>query len=115
MGPGFIRFKYRFKSFVYGIHRGFVYFLSRLLLLAELILFLRLVLKFLGANSYAFVVKELYKLTDVMIWPVNSIFPNFYWGERLVDAVAISAMVGYLIAFLIVAGVLRLIFYNEYA
>lgn len=115
MGPAFIRFKYGFMSFVYKVHRGLVNFLKRLLVLAELILFLRLVLKFLGANPYAFVVKELYKFTDAMVWPVNPIFPNFYWGERLVDVVAISAMVGYLLAFLIIKGVLKLFFHNEYA
>lgn len=97
------------------IHGGITYFLKRLFLLTEFFLFLRLILKFLNASGEAFAVKNLYKYTDILVWPFNFIFPNFYVSEKLIDMVTISAMVGYFLALIILLGILRLIFRDPYA
>jgi len=78
--------------------------------LVESLLLLRLVLKFLNANTEAFIVFALYWLTDILVWPYKFIFPNFYWRDYLVDLVAISAMVGYVITFFIALGILKIFF-----
>ena len=83
-------------------------FLRKVLMLAESLLFIRLFLRFLGANPDALVVKYLYQVTDVLLAPVGNIFPNISWGDRLIDVVTLSAMAGYLVAFFILIGILRL-------
>lgn len=108
------RLKYRFMSFISKIGRGFSYLLGRILFLIEFFLLLRVALKFLGANPFSFAVTKLYWLTDFLVWPVASIFPDFYFSGRLVDMVAISAMIGYAIAFVVILGLLKLIFRNDY-
>ncbi|MEK9194718.1 MAG: hypothetical protein AAB884_02810 [Patescibacteria group bacterium] len=98
----------------YKIHETLIHVLKRALVLGEAILFLRLLLRFLGANPETFVVKILYIITSILIWPVNFIFPNFYWSTHLIDIITVSAMVGYFIAFWIVRGILKLVFRDQY-
>lgn len=77
--------------------------LKRLLLLAEIVLFLRLLLKFLGANPNAFAVGHFYKYTDFLVWPFKGIFPNVFLGGGLIETATLSAMVGYaIIVFILV-------------
>src|SRR3989344_6819164 len=85
-------------------------FLGRVLMLLEGLLILRIVLQFFDANASALVVKFLYGVTNFFIGPFQSIFPNFLWGSRLVDLVAISAVAGYLILYWLAVAVLRAIF-----
>lgn len=82
--------------------------LKRVLVLAEIFLFLRLVLKFLGANPQAFVIKYFYEFTGVIVWPFSGIFPNIWLLERLIEIVTLSAIVGYAIAVFIVLKTLKL-------
>lgn len=85
------------------------YILKKVLAFGEAILFLRLALEFLGANPAGFLVFNLYKFTDFLNWPFESIFPNTYLGDRFLDVVTLSAMVGYLVLYFIVVRLLALI------
>lgn len=85
------------------------YILKRLFFLLEFFLFLRLLLKFLGASPKALVVSLLYEYTDIFVLPFYFIFPNIYWPkDRLIEAATISAMIGYGIAIFIIFQLLRL-------
>lgn len=101
-------------EFISKVHGTLIHILTKALILGEAILFLRLLLRFLGANPETFVVKILYGITSILIWPVDFIFPNFSWGTHLVDIITVSAMVGYFIAFWIVRGILKLVFRDQY-
>ncbi|KKU91800.1 MAG: hypothetical protein UY23_C0001G0406 [Candidatus Jorgensenbacteria bacterium GW2011_GWA1_48_11] len=91
------------------VHRGLLGLLEKVLIFVEVILALRLVLKFLTANPDAWIVNLLYQTTQILIWPFNFIFPNAYLGRHLFDVVALSAMIGYLILFFLAQWFLRLI------
>ncbi|MBZ9572479.1 hypothetical protein KJA15_04055 [Patescibacteria group bacterium] len=88
-----------------------VYIISRLLILVEFFLFLRLVLKFLNANPKALVVGLIYRWSDILVSPFNFIFPDVYWPRgRLIDTATLSAMIGYAILVFIIFQILQLIF-----
>ena len=72
--------------------------ISKLFWLFELFLFLRLLLKFLGANPETLVVNFIYKYSDIVISPFSLIFRNIYWGSHLIETSVISAVIGYAIA-----------------
>ena len=74
---------------------------KRLFGLLEWFLFLRLVLKFLGASSESLVAAVIYKYSDILIGPFQSIFPDIYFKGRMIETATISAMIGYLILMLI--------------
>lgn len=74
------------------------YFIS----LIEFLLGLRVVLKFLGASERALVVDWLYHMTNIIIAPFNYIFLNIYTKWGVIDIVAISSMLGYLILALVI-------------
>lgn len=97
-------------TMIYRVGLGLRYFLARLLNLIMGFLALRIVLKFFGANSAAFIVDVFYDLTDIIIWPFQFIFPNTYWGSHLIDLVALCAIVGYVIIYFIALAILRIIF-----
>lgn len=80
-----------------------------ILVLLEFFLALRFAMKFFSANPLAFVIKSLYALTDIVVWPFRFIFPNTYWQNHFIDVSAVSAMIGYLIVFLILLGLLKLL------
>lgn len=82
--------------------------IKRLLGLLEWFLFLRLVLKFLGANSQALVVNLVYKYSDVLISPFQFIFSDIEWKGRVIETATISAMIGYWILILIFFQILHL-------
>jgi hypothetical protein len=74
-----------------------------------MLVFMRMILKFLEANSESFIVFHLYGFTDLVVWPFKAIFPDsFLWGRPL-DVVAISAMIGYFILYLLIIKVLTLL------
>jgi len=81
---------------------------KKLLGLLELFLFLRLILKFLGASSKALVVNLIYKYSDILVSPFNFIFPNIRWRDYLIDTATISAMIGYAILIYIIFQILKL-------
>ena len=74
--------------------------------LLELLLGIRLVLKFLGASERAMIVDWLYKISDVIVSPFDFIFSNIYTRQGMIDIVAISAIVGYFILTLIILKLL---------
>ena len=79
-------------------------FLQYLLGLFEVLLAIRLVLRFLDANPAAGIVELVYKITEVIILPFKGIFANIYLsGGGILDTVTISAMIGYpIIAYIII-------------
>ncbi len=72
--------------------------------LFEVLLAIRLVLRFLDANPAAGIVDLVYKLTEVIILPFKGIFANIYLsGGGVLDTVTLSAMIGYpVIAYILV-------------
>ena len=82
--------------------------LEIILWLLELLLFLRLAFKFLRANSETLVVRELYRLTDLVLYPFQSILPDYVWRDRPIELAAVSAMVGYSIASIVVLRLVKL-------
>ncbi len=96
------------------MHRLFTSLIQYPFALLEFILGLRLLLKFLGAGEQALIVDLLYKATDAIIMPFQSIFPNIsvkWWIiDGVVDIVAISAMLGYCILALILLKAVDVLF-----
>jgi len=91
------------------IYSVFLSLLSKFFIFVQFFLFLRLLLKFLGANPETLVVSLLYKYSDVLISPFNSIFNDVsVWG-LLVEMSTLSAMAGYAIVMLIILKTLHLI------
>lgn len=89
--------------------------IKRLLGLAEFLLFIRLILKFLGANPYTFVVAILYKYTDYLVSPFKYIFNDIYWpGTHLIETMTIASMIGYGLFVFVIYQVLRLFFKDEF-
>lgn len=73
--------------------------ISNIFGLAELLLLIRVVLKALSASAQAQVVRLIYQVTDWLIVPVEGIFSNASFQFGVIDVVAITAMIFYLIAF----------------
>jgi len=95
------------KLYLSKTYSIFLYLVKRLFLLFEFFLFLRLILKFFNANPQALVVNFIYKYSDIIIYPFQSIFPNVYWKNYFIDTVTISAMIGYVIAVFVILQILR--------
>lgn len=75
---------------------SFARYIRYFLGLFEVLLALRVALRFLAANPQAVIVDLVYKLSDIVIYPFSGIFKNAYLaGGGVVDVVAISAMIGY--------------------
>lgn len=77
--------------------------------LLEIVLGIRVVLKFLGASSRALIVDLLYRTTDFIAAPFKFIFPNVPIDKGVIDFTVISAMAGYLILTLVILKFLSLI------
>lgn len=75
--------------------------IKRLFGLLEWFLFLRLILKFLGASPKSIVINLVYKYSHVLIAPFQFIFADIYWRGRLIETATLSAMIGYLILILV--------------
>ncbi|MBI5732750.1 hypothetical protein HY967_02195 [Candidatus Jorgensenbacteria bacterium] len=86
------------------------YIFKRLLILFEILLLIRLALKFLNANPLTFAVSRFYQFTDEIVAPFQSIFPDFVWRERVIDMVTISSMFGYALIFFFFYILLSFIF-----
>ena len=72
-------------------------------------MFLRLLLKFLGANPETLVVDILYRYSDALISPFDLIFDDVYVWGLLVEMSTLSAMAGYAIIMLLVLKALHLL------
>ncbi len=93
-------------------HSAISSLINKLLFLIEVFLFLRLVLKFLGANPEALVVNLIYKYSYILIFPFNLIFSNLYWRGHLIEVATFSAMIGYAILVFVIFEILKL-FYSD--
>lgn len=91
------------------VHYWLVYILRKVLAIIELVLFLRVVLKFFSASSQSFVVALIYEFTDVIVWPFQSIFPDVQISGMTLDLVVISAMLGYLTVYFVCTRILGLL------
>lgn len=81
---------------------------TRLLFLLEVFLFLRLSLKFLGANPKAIIVGIIYKTTEIVIFPFKFIFPNIFLKNYFIEITTLSAMLGYALLVFVIFKLLRL-------
>lgn len=82
---------------------------NKLLLFAEIFLFLRLMLKFFTASPKALIVALLYEWTDILVSPFEFIFPDIYWSKGyLIDVATLSAMIGYWLAVYLFFQILNL-------
>lgn len=102
------------KMYLGKIYSMIFYIIKKLLVLTEIFLFLRLALKFFSANPETFIVNLIYKSTDIIILPFESIFPDIHWPEGfLIETATISAMIGYLMGVFIIFQLLRLFSRNN--
>jgi hypothetical protein len=83
-------------------YSAIIFIIKRLFILTELFMFLRLVLKFLGANPETLVVGLIYKYSSVFVYPFLFIFPNSDWKGYMIEIATVSAIVGYGIMFFII-------------
>jgi len=95
----------RILSSIYSLILSII---SKLFWLLQLFLFLRLLLKFLGANPQALVASLIYKYSDILISPFSFIFRDIYWKGHLIEISVISAMIGYAITMFLIFRILRL-------
>ena len=91
-----------------SVYSSILSIILKLFWLFELFLFLRLSLKFLGANPQTLIVKLVYEHSDTVISPFSFIFRDIYWKGHLVEMSVISAILGYAIAAFIVFKILRI-------
>jgi hypothetical protein len=86
-------------------------FLSAVILkifyLLEFFLFLRLLLKFAGANPMAIVVDLIYKYSFPLVYPFYFIFGDIHWKGHLLEAATLWAMIGYAVLTFIILGIVR--------
>lgn len=96
-------YNFRMQFPAHSLARYIKYFLG----LFEVLLALRVVLKFLAANPAAVIVDLVYKVSDIIIYPFSGIFRNAYLaGGGIVDVVAISAIIGYPILAYIISEII---------
>lgn len=81
--------------------------IKRILGLAEIFLFLRLLLKFLGANDTTPIVYYIYKYTNFLVAPFDYIFHDIYWQNRIIEVSSITAMIAYALAVFILFELLQ--------
>lgn len=86
-----------------------MYLSRRVLAIIELFLFLRLLLRFLAAAPQSFVVALIYEVTEKILLPFHGIFPDITVVGRSLDIVAVSGMIGYLLAYFILGRILSLL------
>ena len=74
---------------------------------------LRIIASFLKANPETPAIRYLYKITNVLVFPFQDIFPNINLKKIGVnaplDTVALASLIGYLIIFFIIIGALRIL------
>lgn len=92
------------------IYLFFDYLVKRLLYFIEFFLFLRFLLKFFGANERAIVVSLIYQGSEILIYPFNFIFPNFFWKWFFIEITTLTAMVFYSIFAFLLLQILKIIF-----
>ncbi len=79
----------------------------------EIIFVARIAFRALQANPAALVVDIVYHLTDILISPVQYIFPNIPVGGSVFDVVAICAMIFYAIVYFLIGKLIRVAAWAE--
>lgn len=82
--------------------------------LVELLLVIRIFMKLFSANEVAPVVSFLYGVTDVLLVPVNFIFPTVQVGASTLDLVAIAGMILYAIFFYLALRIVKVVTGDAY-
>lgn len=78
--------------------------------IVELLLIVRLVLLFFGANPAAQFTSVIYGWTDPLVAPFQGVFPNVIGGaDHVIDAAAILAIIVYAIGARVAEAILRLL------
>ena len=96
------------------MRRFIVIVLYNVIGLVELLILIRALFKVLGANPEAKAVSLLYSSTDFLLTPLAGIFPSFNIPTGgVIDAVAISGMILYLVAFMIILKVFKIVFRTQ--
>lgn len=95
------------------LYPNLVLYLKGALGILELILFLRLVLKFFNANPFAMIVERIYAFSDLFNSPFRLIFRDVSVGGFVIELTTISAMIGYALAALVAYKVLKLLLERE--
>ena len=96
-----------------NVYSVFLSLVSKFFVFLHSFLFLRLLLKFLGANPETLVVRILYEHSDVLISPFNLIFDDVYLRGLLIEMSTVSAVVGYAIVMIVIIKLFHL-FRKEY-
>jgi len=104
-----VYFRFLIQRFFIRIFSLVFYLVKRLIGLVEILLFLRLLLKFFAANPQALIVKLIYQYSDILVSPFDFIFADIYWREYLIEIDTISAIVGYGLIILILFWLLKLL------
>ena len=82
--------------------------LKRVLAVVELLLGVRVLLKYFGANMSAFAVNILYSSTDVLVWPFQFIFSDYSFPNgKILEIDTLVAMVSYILAVALILWLLR--------
>jgi hypothetical protein len=88
--------------FTYGLLYGILYF-------AEVLLFLRLAAKLLGANAANPIISLLYAVTLALMGPFAGMFPTAVSGTIIFEPSVLIAMIGWAVIAYVIAALLRLI------
>jgi hypothetical protein len=106
--PVKVNIRYKFMKILTNIYSFISSFVKKLLGLLEFFLFLRLLLKFLGANPQTMIVSQIYKYSNVFVSPFDFIFHDIYWPQgHIIEVSSITAMIGYALAVFIIFSLLQ--------
>jgi|GEM_PF-1901551 len=95
-----------------SIKRFLIIILSNIVGFIETLFLIRIILRALSANAGVLVVYWLYRVTDVFLVPIQGIFSNVAFRLGVIDVVAITGMILYLIVFAIIFKIILVIFGN---
>lgn len=81
-------------------------FFNKLLVVIEILLSVKFIFRFLGANPEAYIVKFFYWITNPLLIWFKGIFRDIAFEGGVIDLVVLTAMISYLIAFYIVKKII---------
>lgn len=98
-----VNIQYKFMKILTKIYSIIISIIKKLLGLLEIFLFLRLLLKFLGANDDTLIVSKIYQYSNFFVSPFDYIFHDIYWPQgHIIEISSVAAMIGYaLVAFIL--------------
>ena len=102
-----VNIQYKFMKILTKIYSVIISIIKKLLGLLEIFLFLRLLLKFLGANDDTLIVSKIYQYSSFFVSPFDFIFHDIYWQGHIIEISSIAAMMGYALAAFILFQLLQ--------